>query len=615
MGYDMEEASSDILLRRVRKEGISLPSRAQKKSYLKEIQPTVTKYAEVIANVLQVDVEIVDEKMEKISGTGKFKDDVNRNSKGLVYDSVLKDGEHKVIQFPRENEICRLCDAKGQCIETMEIATPIRFEGENIGVIGLVCTTEDQKRYINKNLASHVDFLEQISELISSKVMENRSYETSLTNMSMLQGILDNIENGVIVIDDKDRVAYMNEKAKGKLQAGEELQGKVVSMVMRASGIGNSDEYSVEIDEKSYRLMGSLVELAPLYKGYRRLFIFSTLKEVRSSAYAITSGTRLLPVENILGESPGMKEIKRTIGIVAKTDSTVLITGESGTGKELIARAIHAESDRSSQPFVGINCAAIPETLIESEFFGYAKGAFSGASPGGRIGKFELANKGVLFLDEIGDMPLYLQSKVLRVLQERSFSRVGSNEVIDIDIRVVAATNRNMEEMIRQNQFRRDLFYRLNVIPIRVPPLRDRGDDLVILAEAFLEKYNGLFDRDIQEISREAYRAMKKYPWPGNVRELENIIQYLVTLADSSKTIKKFMLPDSILYEQMEKVPGPDSHSVKSLKEVEEEHIQKVIEMYGATTEGKKKAAKVLGIGIATLYRRLGEIYQNDKTL
>jgi transcriptional regulator with PAS, ATPase and Fis domain len=320
-------------------------------------------------------------------------------------------------------------------------------------------------------------------------------------------------------------------------------------------------------------------------------------------------------MENIIGESDVMKEIKNTIAKVAKTGSTVLIRGESGTGKELIARAIHAESDRRDQPFVGINCSAIPETLIESEFFGYAKGAFSGASPGGRIGKFELANKGVLFLDEIGDMPLYLQTKVLRVLQERSFSRVGSNETIDLDIRVVAATNRNLEEMIRQSQFRRDLFYRLNVIPIEVPPLIQRGDDLELLVEAFLTKYNALFGKDITGIDREAMKLLKKYKWPGNVRELENIIQYMVTMAGSSGMIMKDTLPEGIILGSKTRESKGQGSDSRTLKELEEEHIRNVLEKYGMTTEGKKKAAKALGIGIATLYRKLGEIYQNDKNL
>ena len=574
-------------------------------SYLKQIQPNVIKYAEVIANVLKVDVEIVDNNLEKISWTGMFKGNINGYSKGRVYQSILQEGLHRIIQFPRENELCQLCDYKDTCIETMEIATPIKLDEENIGVIGLVCTTEEQKAYINENLDSHLEFLLQISEMITSKILEFRSNESNLNSLLMLENILDNIENGVIAVDAKNKVTYINEEAKRILKISDEPTHVEISIGMVSGGIGDTEQYMVTTQEKAYQVMGRLADLESYGIGYRKILIFSTLKDVRKKAYAMTTGTRPLPMENIIGESEIMMDIKRTIMKVAKTDSTVLIRGESGTGKELVARAIHAESDRRDQPFVGINCAAIPNSLIESELFGYARGAFSGASTGGRIGKFELANKGVLFLDEIGDMPLYLQSKILRILQERTFSRVGSNDNIEIDIRVVAATNRNLEEMIRKNEFRRDLFYRLNVIPIMVPPLKDRGDDLKLLIESFLTKYNQLFGTGIRSIDKEAYDSLKKYNWPGNVRELENTVQYLVTLADSSNVIKKFTLPDNIRFEAEEDIHEIDKYNIKPLKQIEDEHIKKVLEMYGDSTEGKKRAAKVLGIGIATLYRRL----------
>ncbi len=593
--------------------GKFMPVNTKKVSYLKQIQSNVTKYAEVIAGVLKVDVEIVDSNLEKISGTGLFKNDVNDYSKGRVYQSILKEGVHRIIQFPRENELCQLCDARGTCIETMEIATPIKFEKKNIGVIGLVCTTDEQKRYINENLDSHLEFLMQISDLITSKVLEYKNDENNLQSLMMLENILDHIENGVIGVNQKNKITYINEEGKRKLKVSDNLINQDIHIDIVASGIGDSDQYSVGIKDSAYQVMGRLVDLKSYGVDYSKILIFSTLKDVRKKAYAMTTGTRLLALDSIIGESAAMREIKNKITKVAQTDSTVLIRGESGTGKELIARAIHSESARRDQPFVGINCAAIPNSLIESELFGYAKGAFSGASTSGRMGKFELANKGVLFLDEIGDMPLYLQSKILRILQERVFSRVGSNDTIELDIRVVAATNRNLEEMIRKNEFRRDLFYRLNVIPMNVPPLREREDDLKLLIDSFLEKYNDLFGRNIKSIDKEAYKSLKKYRWPGNVRELENTIQYLVTLADSSKVIKKFTLPDSILYEVEETAQKIDKYNIKPLKQVEDEHIRKVLELYGDSTEGKKKAAKVLGIGIATLYRKHNEIYQNDK--
>ena len=211
-------------------------------------------------------------------------------------------------------------------------------------------------------------------------------------------------------------------------------------------------------------------------------------------------------------------------------------------------------------------------------------------------------------------MPLYLQSKVLRILQERNFARVGSNELINLDIRVIAATNRNIEDMIIKNQFRRDLFYRINVIPIVVPPLRERLDDIPLLFSTLLDKYNEALGKQVTKVDDDVMEVFRHYSWPGNVRELENVVQYIITLADSSNTIHKYMLPEKMLAPQ-DKDPGAGGKHLEkfsTLDELEARYIEKVVSQFGNTTEGKKKAAKALGIGIATLYRKLGAIYQND---
>ena len=580
-----------------------------KRRYLKDIQRDVTKYAEVIASVLKLDVEIVDDTMERIAGTGIFHKRVNSKSPGLVYSNVLKTGVQRIVQFPREDEICRYCDAKGTCLETLEVSSPIKYRGANIGVIGLVCTTLEQRDYINSNLESHTDFVKQMSSLISAKVSEHITAEENLNGIRMLRKILDDVENGVIVINKDNQIVYINRKAGLKFRFLENTLGHHLTL---QEGSGDSEdglEYKLEVDGKSYSVLGKVLRLGGLYRDYDRIIIFRTLKDIKQTAYRITQESRLITSDNIVGESAGMKEIKATILKVAGNDSTVFIRGESGTGKELIARAIHAASHRREEPFIGINCAAIPDTLLESELFGYVKGAFSGASASGRIGKFELANKGTLFLDEIGDMPLYLQSKVLRILQERTFTRIGSNELRELDIRVITATNRDIEEMIRKNQFRRDLFYRINVIPINVPPLRDRADDMVELFKTFLAKYNALFDKHVTVIEPEVMEIFRQYPWPGNVRELENVTQYLITIADAGR-ITKGMIAEDILKQTAEQLPKPqaeDAHrSFQTLQAMADGEIERAVAYFGNTTEGKKQAAKALGIGIATLYRRLG---------
>lgn len=586
-----------------------------KRKYLKDIQSDVTKYAEVIASILKVDVEIVDSEMERIAGTGIFHKRVNATSPGLVYSSVLKSGQERIVQFPREDEICRLCDAKGTCLETLEVSSPIRYRDENIGVIGLVCTTMEQRDYINANLNNHIDFIKQMGDLISAKVSEFINMEENLNGITMLRKILDDVENGVIVLNKKDEIVYINKKAGQKFRFLENTLGHVLKVSKVSGDSEDGFEYKLELGNKSYMVLGKVLEMGSTYRDYDRIIIFRTLKDIKKNAYRITQESRMITIDNIVGSSEAMKEIKATILKVATNDSTVFIRGESGTGKELIARAIHAASDRRNEPFIGINCAAIPDTLLESELFGYVKGAFSGASGAGRMGKFELANKGTLFLDEIGDMPLYLQSKVLRILQERTFTRIGSNDLRDLDIRVITATNRNIEDMIRKNQFRRDLFYRINVIPINIPPLRERPDDLEQLFKAFLAKYNMLFDKDIRSVDPKVMDIFRRYSWPGNVRELENVIQYLITIADSGK-ITKAMVSEEILKSVADKGTVPEKQAnqkpFRTLDEIETEEIERAVSYFGNTTEGKKKAAGALGIGIATLYRKLGNPYQND---
>ena len=245
---------------------------------------------------------------------------------------------------------------------------------------------------------------------------------------------------------------------------------------------------------------------------------------------------------NLIGKSPSMQDIYTKIEQVADSRTTVLIAGESGTGKELVAKALHYNSGRRERPFIALNCAAIPETLIESELFGHEKGSFTDATAR-RVGQFELANTGTLFLDEIGDLSAMTQAKLLRVLQEREFTRVGGVQSIKVDVRIVAATNQNLEELVRKGQFREDLYYRINVIALYLPPLRERGEDVPLLAKHFLAKRIEEDNRPPQEFSKDAVDLLSRYPWPGNVREMENIIEQAFIWSKGSDTITSEHLP------------------------------------------------------------------------
>ena len=322
--------------------------------------------------------------------------------------------------------------------------------------------------------------------------------------------------------------------------------------------------------------------------------------------------------DSIVGQSPAMQEVFKMIGRISNSDASVMITGESGSGKELVARAIHQYSARHDRPFLAINCAAIPENLLESELFGHEKGSFTGASAQ-RVGRFEQCDGGTLFLDEIGDMPLAIQGKLLRVLQDGTFSRVGGNQTIKTDVRIVAATNRNLEADVAVKSFREDLFYRLNVVRLHLPPLRSRQEDIRLLAEYFLKRIASQKLRPMLQLSQEAVKVLENHPWPGNVRELENTIQRAAVLATSD-----VLLPKDLPLGQTSEA-GPASsppQAPASLDEaadflfatacaqpglallpwVEKEFTRRAME---ATNHNQVRAAKMLGITRATLRKRL----------
>ena len=305
--------------------------------------------------------------------------------------------------------------------------------------------------------------------------------------------------------------------------------------------------------------------------------------------------------DSLLGSSPTFLDAKDQAKKAAKSDSNVLIIGESGTGKELFAHSIHSDSKRSMGVFIKVNCAAIPGELLESELFGYEEGSFTGAKKGGKIGKFEAADGGTIFLDEIGELPLHMQVKLLRVLQEREVERVGSNRSIPIDVRIIAATNRNLEEMVDKGEFRLDLYYRLKVMIIEVPKLSERSEDIKMLVHHFLGKYQKLMNKPIEGISDRALRILSSYTWLGNIRELENTIERALNMVDEDKMVTSDHLPEEI---RGYKRPS----STLTLNEVMEETERQTIINYLAIMNGNKSGtAKMLGISRTTLYEKMNK--------
>jgi DNA-binding NtrC family response regulator len=312
--------------------------------------------------------------------------------------------------------------------------------------------------------------------------------------------------------------------------------------------------------------------------------------------------------EHVVGDSDAMRRVLEFVEKVADSDSTVLIQGESGTGKELVARMLHFNSSRRDRPLVPVNCGAIPENLLESELFGHEKGAFTGASHT-RMGRFELAHGGTIFLDEVAEMPLPLQVKLLRVLQERSFERIGGAKTITVDVRIIAATNQDLEQAVREKRFRHDLYYRLNVIPISIPPLRERRSDIPLLVEHFIARFNRTKQTTVQGVDPDALRTLTAYRWPGNIRELENMIERLVVLKKSG-TITVADLPDKIAPQALSTVPTEScvhfsQQGINLVKELDQYETRLIAEALRQAKGITSRAAQLLQLNRTTLVEKL----------
>lgn len=575
---------------------------------LRDIQDTVNQYAEIIAQVTGVDVEIVDSDFVRIAGTGFYKDRLNENmaKEGFVFRAAFETGQTQIIKEPGRHKICITCPKQLICAEKLEICKPVKLGNQIIGIIGLICFSDEQRDQVLDNFDAYLAFLDKIAEFISSKAYEKQEKQRTEMMIALMNQVIDKMNSCVIIVNREDRVSYINQNAIQQLDLNENPLNHKLSIVATGDSILDNEEFRIRLGNKHFVLVGNIFPVELELKEYAKIIIFRELRTFTSRIYELTSRSEEIGLEHILGESPAIRQLKDQVVKIASSTSTVLIRGESGTGKEMVARAIFKQSDRNQQPFVAINCGAIPDTLLESELFGYVKGAFTGADPKGKIGKFELANKGVLFLDEIGDMPLYLQVKLLRVLEEKKITRIGSNNPINIDIRIIAATHKDLPEMILDNKFREDLFYRLNVIPLDIPPLRERKGDIEPLTRFFIKKYSSLFGKSSQNLDPQVIPTLLNYNWPGNIRELENSIEFMVNMMDGNGTLTPELLPGSVVNPRTENAGVAEE--IRPLRDLEREAIHSALKLYGTTTQGKKLAAEKLGIGIATLYRKIDSL-------
>jgi len=572
---------------------------------LRKIQEAVVQYAKIMAEVVQVDVIIVDTDFFRIAGTGIYEHEINTyvGNTAFVFDYVMRTGKQMIIENPGCHKLCIKCPNRGNCSETYEISAPILLGNTPIGVIGLACLTKEQKEYIQQKQTTYLEFLRQIADMIAAKAMEQEEKERNKELNQILLEMVNHVDQSVLVLGEKDNILTGNKAAikQLELETVENLTEETVKIQATGDIMNNLREYELTIRDRNYTVMGSLYDMKNSSDSASSMLLFSDIQLLQNQLYGYSQKARAYSDEGIIGSSAITRDLTKSIKKIARANTTVLITGESGTGKEVVAKAIWKESDRADKPFVVINCASIPDATMECELFGYVAAAFPGADPAGCIGEFELANSGVIFLDNIGDLPLHLQGKLLRVLQEHRITRVGSSQSIPINVRIIAASNRNLYEMMEKKAFREDLYYRLNIIPIHIAPLRERKEEIEEFVIYFIDRYCRLQEKKFNYMDPEVIKLLRRYDWPGNVRELQNVVEFMVSMMEEDGFIGK----SNMNLELWSISTGIEDQYVHTIQELEEKEIQKALWIYGDSTEGKRRIAQKLGIGMATLYRKL----------
>ncbi|HHB9625794.1 TPA: sigma 54-interacting transcriptional regulator [Escherichia coli] len=581
---------------------------ATTQSVLMQIQPTIQRFARMLASVLQLEVEIVDENLCRVAGTGAYGKFLGRQLSGnsRLLRHVLETKTEKVVTQSRFDPLCEGCDSKENCREKAFLGTPVILQDRCVGVISLIAVTHEQQEHISDNLREFSDYVRHISTIFVSKLLEDQGPGDNISKI--FATMIDNMDQGVLVVDDENRVQFVNQTALKTLGV---VQNNIIGKPIRFRPLTFESNFThghmqhiVSWDDKSELIIGQLHNI----QG-RQLFLMAFHQS--HTSFSVANAPDEPHIEQLVGECRVMRQLKRLISRIAPSPSSVMVVGESGTGKEVVARAIHKLSGRRNKPFIAINCAAIPEQLLESELFGYVKGAFTGASANGKTGLIQAANTGTLFLDEIGDMPLMLQAKLLRAIEAREILPIGASSPIQVDIRIISATNQNLAQFIAEGKFREDLFYRLNVIPITLPPLRERQEDIELLVPYFLHLHTRRLGSVYPGIAPDVVEILRKHRWPGNLRELSNLMEYLVNVVPSGEVIDSTLLPPNLLNngttEQSDVTEVSEAHLAlddaggTALEEMEKQMIREALSRHNS----KKEVADELGIGIATLYRKI----------
>lgn len=590
-------------------------------SYLKLIDDKIQSYAESISSELNVEVTVVDDNLLRIAGTGDFYNRINESSpENSLFAKVLKSKKKELTIFDKDYNNCEPCNFKDTCKERKSIIYPIMIEKVIVGVVCFASFNLSQDQQILNEKERYIKVLTRFAEDIENEIISIKMLNSLNMGISEINGIINYINRCIIIVNSDKKIIHINSKAIKFLNINLSINkviNKKIDAIIKNFKVEDTNNKELignwEIENKTFKVVYKVSLIALDKENISTLIDFETLDEIINIAmsYNIDNATTF---ENIIGYSESMLDVIEKAKIAAKYNSTILLNGESGTGKELFAKSIHNASIRRDGPFIAVNCATLPENLVESELFGYEKGSFTGASPKGKIGKFEQANGGTLFLDEIGDFPLHLQGKLLRVLQEGNIDRIGGSAPININVRIISATHRNLEEMIKTNQFREDLFYRINVIPLHLPPLRARDRDVILCSKYIIKKLCMKMNKPEKHISKDVETKFLSYSWHGNVRELENVLEYALNFSNYDEigveNLPAYFLNNNVINvdngENFIEIDNLDNLD-KATRQYEKMILKKLLDMYGDTMEGKSKITKQLDISLTTLYRKLND--------
>ena len=566
---------------------------------LEVIRPFIERFITAVSNSLRLEMAIFDGSCQLFYCTPTYSKKKGRSVHTPSLQEVIANGSI-LINTPGEMASCIGCRFRDHCPSTIEILCCIHAGTEVAGVLAFTSFTKEGQKRITENNTIYLNAITEMANLFGSQLESITSGQGPANLDASILPVMELCDQPVFLTDAHGVILQYNQLAEDLLKVCELTSASLWqifpnSVVKRIMEGNDLFEKSVTIGGMATKISTRAIKTSGQITGF---YI-----RISDQLRALSKDTSYF--EGIIGTSPAISEVQRMIRRIADSPTPVLITGETGTGKELIARAIHEQSRRSKYPFVAINCSSIPDNLFESELFGYEEGSFTGAKKGGKIGKIEMAQGGTLFLDEIGEMPLFAQPKLLRILQEYELERVGSNKKIHLDIRVIAATNRDLGEMVTEKTFRGDLYYRINVINLKLPPLRTRRDDIIPISENYIKKLKLKMDTSLSSISPEARQLLLDYEWPGNVRQLQNVIEYAANLCETD-VLMPGDLPETMHGERISSLP-PVSPFPPS-QDSRDQELLELFEKYGYTLEGKKRIADELHISLRTLYRRISHL-------